>query len=66
MIPWDELDGSLTSDVVADSIRLVMVENEGRIYREKIKEVKDLFVNVDSQERYIDELLHYLRRSLYN
>jgi len=66
LIPWDELDGSLTSDVVADSIRLVMVENEGRIYREKIKEVKDLFVNVDSQERYIDELLHYLRRSLYN
>ena len=66
MIPWDELDGSLTSDVVADSIRLVMVENEGRIYREKIKEVKDLFVNTVRQEKYIDELLHYLSRNLSN
>lgn len=31
LIPRDELDGSLTSDAVIDSIRLVMVEDEERI-----------------------------------
>ncbi|XP_027346917.1 UDP-glycosyltransferase 91A1-like [Abrus precatorius] len=59
-VPRNERDGSFTSDTVADSVRLVMVEEEGRIYREKIKEVKDLFVNKERQERYIDELLYYL------
>ncbi|XP_027367433.1 UDP-glycosyltransferase 91A1-like [Abrus precatorius] len=59
-VPRNERDGSFTSDSVADSVRLVMVEEEGRIYRENIKEVKDLFVNKERQERYIDELLHYL------
>ena len=31
LIPRDELDGSLTSDAVIDSIRLVMDEDEERI-----------------------------------
>ncbi|KAF7831020.1 UDP-glycosyltransferase 91A1-like [Senna tora] len=48
-IPRDERDGSFTSDSVAESLRLVMVEEEGRIYRDKIKEVKDLFVNRERQ-----------------
>ncbi|KAG4936143.1 hypothetical protein AAZX31_18G135900 [Glycine max] len=65
-VPRDERDGSITSDAIANSIRLVMVEDEGRVYREKIKEVKDLFVNTVRQEKYIDELLHYLSRNLSN
>ena len=65
-VSWDERDGSITSDAIANSIRLVMVEDEGRVYREKIKEVKDLFVNTVRQEKYIDELLHYLSRNLSN
>ena len=60
-VPRDELDGSFTSDSVADSVRVVVVEDEGRVYREKIKEVKDLFVNNERQERYIDDLLCFLR-----
>ncbi|XP_027367323.1 UDP-glycosyltransferase 91A1-like [Abrus precatorius] len=59
-VPRNERDGSFTSDSVADSVRMVMVEEEGRIYRENIKEMKDLFVSKERQERYIDELLHYL------
>ncbi|KAG5026877.1 hypothetical protein JHK86_022791 [Glycine max] len=39
-IPKDERDGSFTSDAVANLIRLVMVEEEGRIYREKVKKHK--------------------------
>lgn len=56
----EERDGSFTSDAVAHSVRLVVVEEEGRVYRERIKEVKDLFVNDERQERYVDDLLNYL------
>ncbi|CAL5197183.1 unnamed protein product [Lathyrus oleraceus] len=63
-VPRDEKDGSFTSDSVANSIRLVMVEEEGKIYRENIKEMKDLFVNPKRQDRYIDNLLNHLRSLL--
>ncbi|XP_061375007.1 UDP-glycosyltransferase 91A1-like [Gastrolobium bilobum] len=59
-VPRNERDGLFTSDSVADSVRLLMVEEEGRIYRGKIKEMKDLFVNREKQERYIDNLLDFL------
>jgi hypothetical protein len=60
-VPRDERDGSFTSDSVAASIRLVMLEEEGRIYKEKIKEMKDLFVNTKLQDNYIDNLLNHIR-----
>ncbi|KAK7386711.1 hypothetical protein VNO78_27046 [Psophocarpus tetragonolobus] len=67
-VPRDDRDGSFTgdsvADSVADSVRLVMFEQEGRIYRDKIKQVKDLFVNTQRQERYIDEMLNNLRSLL--
>ncbi|QCD81983.1 hydroquinone glucosyltransferase [Vigna unguiculata] len=59
-VPRDEHDGSFTSDSVAHSLRLVMFEEEGRPYRENIKDVKDLFVNTENQERYIENLLNLL------
>ncbi|XP_058772108.1 UDP-glycosyltransferase 91A1-like [Vicia villosa] len=60
-VPRDEEDGSFTSESVADSVRLVMVEEEGEVYRENIKEMKDLFVNARRQDRYVDDLLKHLR-----
>ncbi|KAL5063339.1 hypothetical protein RYX36_025076 [Vicia faba] len=60
-VPRDDQDGSFTSESVANSIRLVMVEEEGKIYRENIKEMKDLFVNTERQDRYVDNLLNHLR-----
>ncbi|RDX99130.1 UDP-glycosyltransferase 91A1, partial [Mucuna pruriens] len=60
-VPRDERDGSFSSDSVTDSLRLVMVEEDGRIYRERIKEMKNLFVNAERQDRYIDNLLHNLQ-----
>ncbi|THG08446.1 hypothetical protein TEA_023509 [Camellia sinensis var. sinensis] len=39
LIPREEQDGLFTRDSVADSLRLVIVEDEGRIYREKVKEM---------------------------
>ncbi|KAL7192615.1 hypothetical protein ACSBR2_024438 [Camellia fascicularis] len=43
-IPKDEEDRSFTRNLVADSIRLVMVDNnEGLIYRKKVREMSALF-----------------------
>ncbi|KAL9327381.1 hypothetical protein ACSQ67_008026 [Phaseolus vulgaris] len=60
-VPRDESDGSFSSDSVAESLKLVVVEEEGKIYRERIKEMKDLFVNEERQNRYIDNLIHNLK-----
>ncbi|XP_028754566.1 UDP-glycosyltransferase 91A1-like [Neltuma alba] len=60
-IPRDERDGSFKSESVAESLRLVMVKEEGRIYREKIREMKDSFVNRERQEEYVDDLIKHLR-----
>lgn len=60
-IPRNLLDGSFTRDSVEESLKLVMVEDEGKIYREKIKELKGLFVNKERDERLIDQFLSYLK-----
>ncbi|KAK9271088.1 hypothetical protein L1049_026677 [Liquidambar formosana] len=59
-IPRNEQDGSFTRDSVAQSLRLVMVEEEGKIYRDKAKEMRGLFGDRDRQDRYVDNLLLYL------
>ncbi|CAK9135570.1 unnamed protein product [Ilex paraguariensis] len=60
-IPRNEIDGSFTRNSVAESLNLVMVEEEGKIYKEKVKEMKELFVNKDRQEGYVNNLLGYLQ-----
>nr|GMC59670.1 UDP-glycosyltransferase 91A1-like [Ipomoea batatas] len=59
-VPRDERDGRFTSESVAESLRLVVVEKEGNIYRQKIKEMKGLFCDQTKQDGYVDNLLHYL------
>lgn len=63
-VPRNERDGSFMSDSITESVRLVMVEEEGRIYVERIKEMKDSFVNTKGHNRYIDNLLRNLKSSL--
>ncbi|XP_056167827.1 UDP-glycosyltransferase 91A1-like [Syzygium oleosum] len=41
-IPRNEFDGSVTRQSVAESLRLVMVEEKGRVYREKAKEMRSI------------------------
>ena len=60
LIPRNEQDGSFTRDSVAKSLRLVIVEEEGKIYRDKAKEMKALFGDRTSQDRYLDSFLDYL------
>nr|BBK15465.1 UDP-glycosyltransferase [Polygala tenuifolia] len=60
-IPRDEHDGSITSDDVAESLKLVLFKEEGKIYRERIKEMKEIFVNKERQDSYVNSFLNYLR-----
>jgi hypothetical protein len=64
LIPRNEQDGSFTRDSVAESLRLVIVEEEGKAYRGKAKEMKGLFGNRDSQDRYVNSFLAYLKTHL--
>ncbi|KDP29778.1 hypothetical protein JCGZ_18713 [Jatropha curcas] len=59
-IPRNELDGSFTRDSVAESLRLVIVKEEGEVYREKAKEMRILFGDRSKQERYLDKFLDFL------
>ena len=60
-IPRDEQDGSFTRDSVAESLRRVVVEEEGKVYRDNIKAMKGLFVDRVRQERYVENLLSYFQ-----
>ncbi|CAI9115205.1 OLC1v1016045C1 [Oldenlandia corymbosa var. corymbosa] len=62
-IPRDEMDGSYTRESVAESVKLVMVKNEGKIYREKSKEIGEIFGNREIQDGYIDGLVEYLENN---
>ncbi|PRQ48454.1 putative soyasaponin III rhamnosyltransferase [Rosa chinensis] len=59
-LPRDEQDGSFTSEAVVESLRMVMEKEEGRIYRDKAKELKPLFGDRERQNVYVDKFLEYL------
>ena len=61
LIPRNEQDGSFTRDSVAKSLRLVMVEEEGKLYRDKAKDMKGLFGDRQSQDLYLESFLDYLK-----
>ncbi|XP_009795659.1 UDP-glycosyltransferase 91A1-like [Nicotiana sylvestris] len=56
----NELDGSFTKECVAESLRLVIVEEKGKIYRQNVKEMKES-CSKDVQQRFVDNLLDYLQ-----
>ncbi|KAL8248894.1 hypothetical protein R6Q59_005762 [Mikania micrantha] len=61
MIHRDEVDGSFTPESVADSLSLVMVSEDGKMYREKAKEMMSLFGDINVQDKFVDELLYFLQ-----
>ncbi|KFK32801.1 hypothetical protein AALP_AA6G289900 [Arabis alpina] len=60
MIPREEKEGLFTKESVAKSLRLVMEEEEGKVYRENVKEMKNVFGDMDRQDRYVDDFMEYL------
>ncbi|CAN4114821.1 unnamed protein product [Withania somnifera] len=59
-VPRNEEDGSYTSDAVANSVKLVMVENEGELIREKAKEMSSIFADKQLHDKYIENLINFL------
>ncbi|KAK6138010.1 hypothetical protein DH2020_028237 [Rehmannia glutinosa] len=59
-IARNEEDGSFTCGSVAESVRLAMVSEEGRIVRENARKMKGLFGDKSRNSCYIDSLVHHL------
>lgn len=59
-VPRNEEDGSFTSDLVANSVKLVMVESDGKLIREKAKEMSSIFNNKELHDKYIENMINFL------
>ncbi|XP_019177369.1 PREDICTED: UDP-glycosyltransferase 91A1-like [Ipomoea nil] len=59
-IARDENDGSFSRDSVAESLRVVMVEEHGNVFAEKVKKMKAKLFDKERQDNYVNKLLDYL------
>ncbi|XP_044480645.1 putative UDP-rhamnose:rhamnosyltransferase 1 [Mangifera indica] len=57
----NEEDGMYTRQSVSEALKLVIVEEEGRIYREKAKELRILFANEQIHHQYIHKFVEFLQ-----
>ncbi|CAI9115204.1 OLC1v1016044C1 [Oldenlandia corymbosa var. corymbosa] len=58
----NERDGSFNRNSVAETVELVMVKNEGKIYRKKSKEVGKIFGDRELQDSYLHKLVDYMEK----
>ncbi|WCJ32006.1 UDP-Glycosyltransferase superfamily protein [Euphorbia peplus] len=61
-IPRKDEDGYFSGESVAESLRMVVVEDEGKIYRDKAKEMKLLFTDQSRQDMYMEMFLDHLQK----
>ncbi|KVI08662.1 UDP-glycosyltransferase 91D1-like [Cynara cardunculus var. scolymus] len=61
-VPRDDEDGSFTKEAVAKSVRLVVVEDEGKMYKAKAMELSRIFGDTKLQKKYADEFVEYLEK----
>ncbi|KAL0379021.1 UNVERIFIED_CONTAM: Soyasaponin III rhamnosyltransferase [Sesamum radiatum] len=59
-IPRNEEDGSYTRNSVAESVKLVMLEEEGRKLRERAQEMRKVFSDAELHSRYINNAIEFL------
>ena len=57
-------DSSFSRDVVADSIRRVLVEDEGEQLRLKAAELQSVFGNHESQDNYMNKFIDHLKDNM--
>ncbi|KAF8406101.1 hypothetical protein HHK36_008181 [Tetracentron sinense] len=60
-IARDERDDSFRRESVAESLRVVMVDEQGETYRAKAREMRDIFGDMDRQDGYVDDFVRYLQ-----
>ncbi|KAI7745302.1 hypothetical protein M8C21_017223 [Ambrosia artemisiifolia] len=62
VVPRNEEDGSFTKESVAGSLRSVVVDDEGRIYKANAKGLSQIFGDTKLEERYINQFIDYLEK----
>lgn len=65
-VPRDEESGSFTGNELAKSLNLVVVDEEGKPYRDGAKEYSELFGDKELHERYMDECVEYLETYVHH
>ena len=61
-ISRDQEEGWLSRKSVAETLSLVMVENAGKIYRKKAKEMRKLLGDKHRHHHYVTDFAEYLRK----
>ncbi|KAI3794437.1 hypothetical protein L1987_37069 [Smallanthus sonchifolius] len=61
-VPRNEEDGSFTKESVARSVRSVVVDDEGKIYKAKVKELSEIFGDTKLDKKYIDHFIDYMEK----
>ncbi|XP_020554809.1 UDP-glycosyltransferase 91D1-like [Sesamum indicum] len=59
-IPRNEQDGSYTRNSVAESVKFVMLQEEGRKFRGRAQEMSTVFSDTELHSRYIDNAIEFL------
>ncbi|XP_031249198.1 putative UDP-rhamnose:rhamnosyltransferase 1 [Pistacia vera] len=60
-IERNEEDGVYTRKSVAETLRMVIVEEEGRVYRDKAKEMRIIIADKQLQNQYADNFVEFLQ-----
>ena len=55
----DEEDGKFTCESLAKSLRLVVVEEQGKVYRNEAMELSKMIRDKELQHKYVDNLVHH-------
>ncbi|GMH14675.1 hypothetical protein Nepgr_016516 [Nepenthes gracilis] len=63
-VPRDEVDGSFTRESVAKSLKLVMVDEAGKIYRDTAKEMSLIYGDQNLHDCYLDKFEEYISTNL--
>lgn len=53
-VPRDEHDGSYTKESIAGTVKLIMVESNGEIYKRKAKELSRTFADKELHMKYLE------------
>ncbi|CAB4314339.1 unnamed protein product [Prunus armeniaca] len=64
-VPRNEEDGSFTRKWLAESLNLVVVDEEGKAYRDGAKEHSEVFKDKDLHDRYMDKCVEYLENHVH-
>ncbi|KAJ7961086.1 UDP-glycosyltransferase [Quillaja saponaria] len=56
-----EDDGSFTGEVVAETLKLVLLDQDGKVYRDKVTEMSKVFGDKDKHEKYMGDLLEFFK-----